>query len=121
MDTEKEELEKHGIELEIMNARYAMFLEYKDMLKYLNYPPITLKSNLKKFNNDVLKASQLISEKKEYDESLFGRIRTKWSKQLTEAEKFSKNWKASSRSAAEEYVKKNPSVSLSDFDERSIR
>jgi hypothetical protein len=121
MDTEREELEKYGIELEIMEARHTMYLEYKELLKFLNYPPITLKSNIKKFNNEILKASQLINEKKEYDESLFGRIKTKWSKQLAEAEKFSKNWKASSRSAAEEYVKKNPSVSLSDFDERAIR
>jgi len=121
MDTEREELEKHGIELEVLDARWAMYLEYKEILKFLNYPPLTLKSNIKKFNNEILKASQLINEKKEYDESLFGRIRKKWAKQLEEAEKFSKNWKSSSREAAEEYVKKNPSVSLSDFDDRAIR
>lgn len=121
MSTEQEELEQHGIELEILDARYRMYLEYKEMLKYLNYPPLTLKSNLKKFRNDILKSHELINEKKDYDESLFGRIKTKWSKHLKEAEKFSDNWTSSSRSAADAYVKKNPSVSLSDFDERSIR
>jgi hypothetical protein len=121
MSTEQEELEQHGIELDIMDARSRMYLEYKEMLKYLNYPPFTLKSNLKKFTNDILKSHDLINEKKEYDESLFGRIKTKWSKHLKEAEKFSNNWTSSSRSAAEEYMKKNPSISFSDFDERAIR
>lgn len=113
---EKKELEEYGKVLDIEDARARMYFEYSELIPLLRYAPIALAKNYSRFENDLLKAQRLFTEKTEYDPSIFGIIKDRWAREITAAKRLSENGTIDPSIVANKYMKINNEITPNDFD-----
>jgi DNA repair ATPase RecN len=117
MDISKEELQElkdYEKEEEQINAQKQLIEDYEKLVDLIDFPPLNLLINSKSFNDEINKAFDEISKKKEYDKELFGKIEKKFKFEIDSARAAMKQHKTPQK-AAREYMKKNPKIDIEDF------
>lgn len=115
------QIDKFGQELEMRNIQERFISDYRKLASMMYYPPLCLSKNASRFKQDIVDAHEMIKSKRDYDQTLFGRIERRWAKQLKEARELSKDGSVSAEEAMSAYLKKNPNVEENQLPSWAVR
>jgi len=118
METTKEETKEFEEQAKLINeynAQAELVQDYLALEELIDFPPLNLKIHHNAFVDELLTAHQKIKTYNKYDENLFGKIKKKFEKQITDAQKAKDKYESPAEAAKAYIAIKSNNVTINDF------